>query len=108
MGVTQLQSPQTTLVVKAHLPHLTPELQFDYWTKPELLSKWWPEEAEIEPNVGGNYHLFWKRNDKWAMRGTITAFEPGEKFGFTWHWDHESPKKQPLDVMVTFAPTAER
>jgi uncharacterized protein YndB with AHSA1/START domain len=86
--VREIASGRDTLVLEGHFPDLTPEEMFDSWTRPERLTKWWPPEAEIEPEVGGKYHLAWKKGG-WFLDGTITAFERGKRFGFTWKWRQE-------------------
>lgn len=40
-------------------PQFSPAHLFEYWTQPALLTLWWPPEAEVEPQVGGAYHLTW-------------------------------------------------
>lgn len=81
-----------------------PQKIYDYFTKPELLTKWWPPEAEIEMKVGGKYRAIWKQQN-WILEGTVKEFEPGKKFVFTWRWN-ETPKEAPtLEVHCTFEKT---
>jgi uncharacterized protein YndB with AHSA1/START domain len=98
-GPREIPSGPDRLVVAADFPELTPEAVFDYWTKPELITRWWPQEAEIEPRVGGRYHLGWP-GMKWHLRGVYTAFEPGSRLAFTWNWDHE-PDSPERSVAIT-------
>jgi uncharacterized protein YndB with AHSA1/START domain len=51
----QLPSDLTTLRIETIFPDTNTESVFQYWTQPVLLQKWWPQEAEIEPWVGGHY-----------------------------------------------------
>ena len=37
---------------------------FDHFIDPELLKKWWPQSAIIEPRVGGTIELFWFGGNK--------------------------------------------
>jgi uncharacterized protein YndB with AHSA1/START domain len=80
---------------------------FDYWTQPVLLREWWPQEAEIEPQYGGHYHLSWPAMD-WHLRGRYTHFEPGKRLAFTWRWDHDEEGSQETVVDVTFEHTLDR
>src|SRR5713101_6254482 len=73
-------------------PSLDPGLLFDYWTSPDLLTKWWSTKSELQPELGGTYHFSWPKQD-WHLRGKFTMFDRGKALGFTWKWDHE-----PVDV----------
>ena len=88
IGLREIPSGPDRLMVEADFLEMAPETVFDYWTKPEMITKWWPQEAEIEPRVGGRYHLAWPGMN-WHLRGIYTAFEPGSRLAFTWNWDHE-------------------
>lgn len=39
--------------------HAPPEKVFAALTEPTLLSKWWTDEAEIDPRRGGRYRFAW-------------------------------------------------
>ena len=43
----QLPSDLTTLIIETVFPDTNTEEVFNYWTKPALLQKWWPQEVEI-------------------------------------------------------------
>ena len=102
----QVPSESDWLVMLSEFPTVTPEMLFDYWTQPELLQRWWPQEAEVEPRVDGAYHFSWPRMG-WNLRGNYTAFEPGKNLAFTWKWDSE-PELAPIrHVIVTFEMLAE-
>jgi uncharacterized protein YndB with AHSA1/START domain len=101
MAVREVPSGTDRLVVEADLPGLEPGSAFDHWLRPELLTRWWPPEAENEPRAGGWYHLAWLAQG-WHLRGRYTLLEPGRAVAFTWQWDHEP--EQPLrHVAVDFA-----
>jgi uncharacterized protein YndB with AHSA1/START domain len=87
--VQMLASDPDRLVVTINCPQLTPAQVFDCFVIPDLLALWWPPQAEIEPRVGGAYHLAWP-GQNWHLRGTYTAFARGEWLAFTWQWDHEA------------------
>ena len=91
-GRPKLELVETTsdrITILADFPHLKPALLFDYWTNPDLLRKWWPPAAELQPELGGTYHFSWPKQD-WHLRGKFTMFDRGKALGFTWKWDHES------------------
>jgi uncharacterized protein YndB with AHSA1/START domain len=91
------------LVLVGDFPNMQPDLMFKFWTKPELIKKWWPKHAEIEPRVGGIYHFFWPHMN-WHLRGNYITFEPGKKLSFTWKWDHIVNITSEKEVMVIFEP----
>jgi len=97
----QLPSSATTLIVEAHFPHASAQEVFDYWTQPALLQTWWPQEAEIEPQDGGKYHLSWPAMN-WHLRGRYTCFEPGKRLAFTWRWDHDEEGTRDRIVSLLF------
>ena len=53
-GVIQLPSGADKLVFEAEYPGIDPAELFTFWTEPDLLTRWWPQEAEIEPHIGGD------------------------------------------------------
>src|SRR5260370_35120997 len=75
------------IAILADFPNLNPALLFDYWTNADLLKKWWPPSAELEPKVGGTYHVSWPKQD-WHLRGQFTLFDQGKTLGFARQWDH--------------------
>jgi uncharacterized protein YndB with AHSA1/START domain len=90
----QLPSEYDRLMMLATFPHVIPETLFDYWITPELICRWWPPVAEIEPREGGEYHLSWPKMN-WNLRGRYTTFERGKALAFSWKWDHISaPARQ--------------
>jgi uncharacterized protein YndB with AHSA1/START domain len=74
---------------------------FDHWVRPELLVRWWPREAKVDPRVGGPYQFSWPEQN-WHLRGTYTSFEPGRRLAFTWAWDHDVGKFSDLQVDLVF------
>jgi uncharacterized protein YndB with AHSA1/START domain len=99
--IQQLPSDLTTLIIEMDIPDTNAEVVFNYWTQPVLLQKWWPQEAEIEPQYGGRYHLRWLLM-RWHLRGRYTHFEPGKRLTFTWHWDHDEEGSQETVVDMAF------
>lgn len=82
------KSPDHTAVIfEANYPKLTPQQLFDFFTKPELLVTWWPQEAEINLEEAESYALHWPSME-WTLRGVYTAVSPPHHLAFTWQWDH--------------------
>jgi uncharacterized protein YndB with AHSA1/START domain len=98
----QLASDNNQMIVAADLPHLSPETAFDCFTQPELLSRWWPPEADVEAWTGGRYRLTWPAMG-WELSGRYITFEPGERLGFSWQWAHR-PELPARTVIVEFVP----
>ncbi len=88
MNLEQLPSPHSQLLLRATFERLPPEAVFEHLTRPALLQRWWPPEAEVDGRVGGAYHFRWPAQN-WDLRGEFTAFEPGRRLAYTWAWDHE-------------------
>lgn len=107
MSIMQLPSGSNELVIVAEFSKIAPCEVFDYWTKPELLCMWWPQEAEIDARVGGVYHLAWPRMN-WHLRGQYTRFEPGKRLAFTWKWDHDEEGKAVREVTIVLEPLPDR
>lgn len=101
--VRQIASPRNVLVMACDYVDRLPEQLFAQWTEPELLTQWWPQEAEIEAHAGGAYHLAWPRQN-WHLVGNYIAFESGVCLAFTWRWRHE-PGQPTRYVVVAFAPS---
>ena len=107
MSITQMPSNNDKLVITAEISHLTPMEVFDYWTKPELLCKWWPQEAEMDARVDGVYHLSWPLMN-WHLRGQYTLFDPGKHVAFTWKWDHDEEGTTVREVTIVLEPLPDR
>ena len=83
-----VETANDRITIVADFPSLSPAQLFDHWTSTELLTKWWPPAADLEPKTGGTYHFSWPKQD-WHLRGKYTMFDRGKTLGFTWKWDHE-------------------
>ncbi|MHC4469724.1 MAG: SRPBCC family protein [Planctomycetota bacterium] len=105
-AVTQVSSGPEELVVRGRFAGASPEEIFDHLTRPELLTKWWPPEAEVDLTKGGKYHLSWPKQE-WLMRGEIRSFERGRHFTFTWTWDHQEDEAPVREVHVVLEPHPE-
>jgi uncharacterized protein YndB with AHSA1/START domain len=96
-----VETTKDRISIVADFPHSSPDHLFDYWTSTDMITKWWPPAAELEPRVGGAYHFSWPKQN-WHLRGKYTIFDRGKRLGFTWKWDHE-----PIDatrVTLLFQP----
>lgn len=105
-AVWQVPSGSDWLVVMAQFPTIPPRALFDYWTTPALLCRWWPQEAETNPQVDGGYRFSWPGMG-WCLRGYYTAFEPGKNLSFTWKWDNDPDLAPIRHVIITFETLAE-
>lgn len=99
--VQDISTDHERLIIHAEFPSVPPEDLFTAWTVPAQLTRWWPRQAEIEPGVGGAYHLSWPGTE-WHLRGTYTAWDPGSRLAFTWCWDHDPSEVTPKHVDVRF------
>src|SRR5438309_496593 len=73
------------------------ESVFEAWLKPALLERWLTRKANVEPQVGGAYELFWdpehpERDSTLGCR--ITDLVPNSELSFNW----KGPKEY-ADVM---------
>lgn len=102
--IIQQSTNHTQLILTAEFPQLTPNDLFDYFTQPELLVKWWPQQAETDPQPGGRYQLSWPAMD-WQLFGEYFTVKPGQTLVFSWQWAHDlqMPQRQ---VKIEFAPQA--
>jgi uncharacterized protein YndB with AHSA1/START domain len=97
-----IPSDADRLIVHAHFANLSPEQVFDAFTRPDLLTRWWSPQAEVDARVGGAYHLIWAQQN-WHLRGSYVEFARGKRLVFTWHWDHE-PEVPARMVEIEIAP----
>ncbi|CAN5642279.1 hypothetical protein BH11ARM2_BH11ARM2_25430 [soil metagenome] len=95
----EIPSEPDRLIVAGEFPGFSAEELFECWTNPEKLVLWWPQMAQVEPGVGGEYRFSWQDT---ALYGRYTAFERGRHLGFTWAWTSNPNDCQPLQVDVWF------
>ena len=72
---------------------VTPDELFSYWTEPDKLTRWWPNEVEINPAPGGRYRYGFAKTGH-VLSGTFTELEPGQRLVFSWHWEHEAQEQR--------------
>ena len=77
---------------------VTPSELFDYWTKPDKLTRWWPDEAVVDPAPGGRYRYGFLASGH-TLTGTFAEVRPAQRLAFSWRWEHEPRLQQ---VVVDF------
>lgn len=69
---------------------------FEYLSDSKKLAQWFPDQAIIEPQLGGKYHFRWTgTTGVWS--GVVTDFIRGNTLGFTW-----KPPGEELETNVRF------
>jgi len=62
---------------------------FNYLSDPRKLESWFPNQAIINPQLGGQYHFRWTgSDDMWS--GVVTEFIRGNTLGLTWQPPNEA------------------
>ncbi len=95
-----ISTDNSVLRLKGEFEAFTARELFDHFVVPELLVKWWPQEATVDPRQGGRYEYRWPSRE-WVLTGEFTTFDPGMRLGFTWSWSHE-PSIAPRKVDIEF------
>src|SRR5947209_5741477 len=101
--IEEVPTSPDQLVIRSDFPACGPQSLFDYWVKPDLLTRWWPQEAEVDGQEGGAYHLSWPTM-QWNLRGTYLVCDPGKTLRFTWKWDSDPPDLPESTVSLSFEP----
>ncbi len=99
--VVELASPRDTLRVQCDLAAPL-RVVFACWVEPALLTRWWPQQAVVEPGAGGAYHLAWPQMG-WSLRGHYLVFDMPERLSFTWRWDHDPAEEPERHVAISLA-----
>jgi uncharacterized protein YndB with AHSA1/START domain len=98
----EVESPGDRLVLTGDFPNLTPAQLYDHFTKPELLTKWWPPQAQVDLKPGGVYRLVWP--GQWTLSGEVRACDPGKRFVFRWRWEHDPQEDREVEVLFEALP----
>ncbi len=61
---------------------------FDYLSDSKKLTLWFPDQAIVEPQLGGKYHFKWNGTEG-VWSGVVTEFIRGNTLGFTWQPPNE-------------------
>jgi uncharacterized protein YndB with AHSA1/START domain len=105
MTLEWLERDGVRIVVRQQFDGPDPDAVWRLWTEPEALTRWWPDEAEVDAR-GRSLHLSWPRMD-WHLRGRILEWQPPRRLVFTWHWDHE-PTQPVRTVAIDLASLDDR
>jgi uncharacterized protein YndB with AHSA1/START domain len=96
----QKEEIKKTIVIDA-----SPEVVFKAITDPNELTNWFPDQAILEPNVGGKIKFSFYRDSKSTHRnmdyfpeGTIIEFIPDKKISYS--WEHPSIPDFPRTVVT--------
>lgn len=95
----EVPSPKDVALLVGDFRGLSPESLFAWFTEPEKLTQWWPEQAEVELKVGGAYKLLWPNPD-WTIRGHYLAIDAPRHLAFTWHGDPDSELSSRVDLWI--------
>ena len=63
----------------------SPEVVFDYFTKPQLLLRWQADEVDVDVRPGGHMRL--RVSSENVAIGEYVTVEPPHRVVFTWGWD---------------------
>lgn len=72
---------------------------FDHMVDPGLLTKWWPDTAEVDARVDGTYHLHFAGPD-FHLRGRFTAVGRPSHLAYTWQWDHDDTPERRVSITL--------
>jgi uncharacterized protein YndB with AHSA1/START domain len=84
------QNQEMTKIRKTIIIDATPEVVFKAITDPDELTHWFPDQAILEPNVGGKMKFsFFKTDSQYRQmdyfpEGIISEFVPNKKIAYTW------------------------
>ena len=78
---------------------VTPDELFSYWTEPDKLKRWWPNETEINPVPGGHYRYEFAKSRTRPDRAPFLKCNPVNALAFSWRWAHEAGEQ---NVVVDF------
>lgn len=91
----------------------TPETLFGFWTRPELLIRWWGPEGYTTPQhaldvrEGGRWRTVMRSPEgkDFIVSGVYRTLEPPRRLVFTWAWDDDAGLRgNETEVTVTFEP----
>ena len=91
----------------------TPETLFGFWTRPELLVRWWGPEGYTTPQhamdvrEGGRWRTVMRSPEgkSFSVSGVYRTLEPPRRLVFTWAWDDDAGLRgNETEVTVTLEP----
>jgi uncharacterized protein YndB with AHSA1/START domain len=83
----------------------SPEVVFEVISRPEHLTQWWPDEAEIEPAIGATGHVAFNgatAEDKHVESIMIVDAQPPRRFSFRWVYEEAEVPGPGNSLLVTF------
>lgn len=83
----------------------SPEIVFEVVSRPEHLSQWWPDEAEIDPTEGAAGHITFRGDvpgDETLVSMTIVEVTPPHRFSFRWDYEQDAVPGPGDSMLVTF------
>ena len=83
----------------------SPEIVFDVVSSPEHLKEWWPDEAAIEPRVGAEGHIVFRRDPPegdTVVRVMVMDARPPRHFSFRWVYEEGQVPSPSNSFLVTF------
>jgi uncharacterized protein YndB with AHSA1/START domain len=94
------QQEETIEIKKNIVIDASPEVVFKAITDPNELRNWFPDQAVLEPKVGGKMKFSFYKNSKrgnqdhgrdkdYFHEGTISEFIPNKKISYTWEDSYE-------------------
>jgi uncharacterized protein YndB with AHSA1/START domain len=93
---------KTTEIKKSIVIDASPEVVFKAITDPDELTNWFPDQAILEPKVGGRMKFSFRKEENSECRqrstheGTITEFIPDKKISYTWEDSKEAIFREQL------------
>jgi uncharacterized protein YndB with AHSA1/START domain len=86
---------QNLEIRKSIVIEASPEIVFKAIIEPEEIIQWLPDQAILEPKVGGRVRIItlkeihpeWKLERDIIMEGTIKEFVPNKKLSYTWKFN---------------------
>ena len=85
------QREETIEIKKSITIDASPEVVFKAITNPQDLTHWFPDQAILEPKVGGKIRFtFYKQGNRehrsfdFFPEGTIIEFIPNKRISYTW------------------------
>ena len=91
--MVEIPSSPEIAIVSGDFSGFSANALYEHFVMPELLTAWWPHQAELDVRVAGSYVLAWPELG-WTLRGVYTAVELGRHLGFTWNFDHEPNRRE--------------
>ncbi|MFF3615396.1 SRPBCC domain-containing protein [Streptomyces sp. NPDC002580] len=82
----------------------TPDVVYEVVSSPEHLREWWPDDAELDPVLGGTGTITFgdpTAPDAKVVPLTVVEADPPRRFAFRWVYD-ESPATETNSFLVTF------